>query len=106
MGHMTFEALAKSEGWDIERQHAELSASHYDMYKSAHGIRPRWLDYDSYSIADLVLMVECVSREAAEEYQRQLDDERGYSDADIMSMLACGAMNKATAIRWAKQANR
>ena len=39
--------------WESMSPKEQLAASHYDFYKSVYGIRPRWMDYDAMTVADL-----------------------------------------------------
>ena len=39
--------------WDSMSHKEQLAASHYDFYKSVYGIRPRWMNYDAMTVADL-----------------------------------------------------
>ena len=106
MKYPSFAELAKAQDWSTEEQHKRLVETHYDLYKVMHGVRPRWMDYSVLSVAELIVLVEELSAIGDEEVIRQVDTKRSYSDQDVEAMLSCGAPDKATAIRWVKQANR
>lgn len=48
-----------------------LEAEAWDAYKMAHGIRPRWMDFDSMSTAELEEFVDGCYREYHEECERE-----------------------------------
>lgn len=58
-------------GADVERQ--DLIAHHYDYYKSVHGIRPRWINYDALSNEEIQAMINRLGED--------LEDELDESDA-------------------------
>lgn len=54
-----------------EELHDALAEAHWDLYKEANGIRPRWVNYSAMSTAELeraVLSLQEEAREAAEEW--------------------------------------
>ena len=115
----SFAELALAQGWDEARQHHELAESHYDLYKEVNGVRPRWIDYNAMSVADLIKEIEQLSAESAAQCARDewdaAEDQwlaechaleiQGCLEADIQAMLANGAPDTDTAIRWAQQAH-
>jgi len=80
----------------------------YDEYKTAHGIRPRWIDFDSMTLVELQEMAQQVSDdcdaqaelEAAQEKAAAVKFEKLVSDT-----VAMGAGDRATAIRWLRDAD-
>jgi glutathione S-transferase len=116
MSYSSFEELAAAQGWSVEEQHAELSASYSDFHKEIYGCRPRRTD--EMSVADLVAALEQLSRDAESDwYQAEREAERAWLDechaletqgctpADVQAMLANGAPDQETATRWAQQAH-
>ena len=75
----------------------------YNVYKSVHGVKPRWMDLDSMTVekireelADLGQLL-IVSDDCPSSAEEQLRKTAEY-------MLAAGAPDWATAMRWARQA--
>ena len=98
MSYSSFEEMAIANGWNEQQQHAELAASHYDLYKEVEGYKPRWINYEDYTIAELVGMIEELSsRETVEECRKREHEE------NIQMMFTCGAADRHTAERWARQ---
>ena len=81
----------------------ELQAIHWEMYKDAHGWRPRHVDTTNWTENDYAL--EFMWLEAII-HQKELD--RAFSEgkaierfeARIANLMATGAQDRATAIRW------
>lgn len=79
----------------------------YDEYKTAHGIRPRWMNFDAMSIEELREEAQRVSDDCdAEEIRRNEAHARAAVrfEALLADMVAMGAGDRATAIRWLRQA--
>jgi hypothetical protein len=110
MGFSTFAALATAMNLTPAQQHQELVETFYNLYKSVNGIKPRWVNTDDMTVTELVNDIEALkvdAREEAEYEQHLIDQKRGYSEEDITYMtITCGAPDRHTAIRWAKQSNK
>jgi len=78
----------------------ELMQTLWDLFKDVHGVRPRSIDYDRWSVTDLEWEVAML--------QRQLEDdlrwEREQEDRAINACMDCGASDIATAMRWLEDA--
>jgi len=78
-----------------------------DGYKDAHGIRPRWLDYDAMSNEELNATADSVSRDVRESIEREKEDDAN-AIAEfktlIQETIAMGAGDKETAVRWLYEA--
>lgn len=68
----------------------------WDVYKETHGVRPRWINFSEMSDEEVSEMAKSILAEAREEQGRE---EREYEE-QIASMLAHGAPDRETAIRW------
>jgi hypothetical protein len=113
MSYASFGELAAANGWSVERQHEELVASHYDLYKEVNGVRPRWYNYDEMSVADLVKEIESLSSELALQCARDAwdSDETLTLNLDALAdqlqpFFDAGAPDQETAVRWLEQATR
>lgn len=78
----------------------------WDTYKAAHGFRPRFMDFDSMSDADLDALADDVTREAeaawAEEQSRQSTAWTEFKKR-VRNTIAMGAASRDDAIRWILQ---
>jgi 5-carboxymethyl-2-hydroxymuconate isomerase len=78
----------------------ELVQTLWDLFKEVHGVRPRGMGYEKYSVADL-------EHEVAH-LQRQLEAnirwEREQEDRAINTCMDAGASDIATAMRWLEDA--
>jgi len=74
-----------------------------DLYKSMHGIRPRWMDWDAYSDEELTaelkdLIAEGDRQFEAEELQARLED--AAFESELKLMLDKGARDRVQALAW------
>ena len=78
----------------------ELVQILWDLFKDVHGVRPRGMAYEQWSVADLEWEVAML--------QRQLEDdlrwEREQEDRAINACMEVGASDIATAMRWLEEA--
>jgi len=78
----------------------ELIQTLWDLFKDVHGVRPRGMAYEQWSVVDLEWEIAML--------QRQLEDdlrwEREQEDRAINSCMDCGAPDIATAMRWLEDA--
>lgn len=92
--------------WEQMSRKEQLAASHYDFYKSVHGIRPRWIDYDNCSEEELELMMDQLSAEndivMAQEAKLQAKAIDEF-ELRVATLKASGAKSREQAIDWIKQ---
>ena len=78
----------------------EMLQTLWDLFKDVHGVRPRGMGYEKYSVTDLEWEVAML--------QRSLEDdlrwEREQEDRAINACMDCGASDIATAMRWLEEA--
>lgn len=74
-----------------------------DHYKSAYGIRPRHIDFDSMSDQELLDAEALYYKEACEAWEeekaRMADSARRFEEL-LLGVIELGAANRATALRW------
>ena len=86
----------------------ELGATYWDFYKEVHGIRPRWVNHDEATVEWYRDALERLQREADvlwELEQVQEAEAIAKFEKSIDSLIAAGAGDRATAIRWIHEAN-
>jgi hypothetical protein len=81
----------------------ELHSIYWDMYKDAHGIRPRGIDTSAWTEAQFTEEFEYLDRVIQDnEQQRRLAEHEACHALEmrIQSLFACGAKDREMAIRW------
>jgi hypothetical protein len=73
--------------------HHMAAMTHYEVYRDIHGIKPRWIDYDSMTTEEIEEELDEMSNGAVREYE-----------AAIEAAIAAGAPDRETAIRWMGEA--
>lgn len=93
--------------WEEMTRKEQLAATHYDFYKDVHGVRPRWYNYEAMSEQDLEAELDSLSKQAevvfAEEKRVQEENVARF-EARVADLIACGAKDRETAIRWIHEA--
>ena len=78
----------------------ELVQTLWDLFKDVHGVRPRGMGYEKYSVTDLEWEVAMLQRQL----EADIRHEREMEDRAINACMACGASDIATAMRWLEDA--
>jgi len=78
----------------------ELVQILWDLFKDVHGVRPRGMGYEKYSVADLEHEIAHLQRSLEADIRHQRDME----DRAINACMDCGASDIATAMRWLEDA--
>jgi hypothetical protein len=92
--------------WDQLSRKDQLASMHYDFYKDVHGIRPRWMNYDAMSEADLEKELAQLEAESIVEDARRAEAEkRAIDDFEmrVAVLLVSGAKTREQAIDWIKE---
>jgi len=80
----------------------------WDEYKSAHGIRPRWVNFDAMSMDELRVLAQQVSDDCAgqEQHEREMFARNAAKFEKLVAdVVAMGARTRETAIRWLRSAD-
>ena len=78
----------------------ELVQILWDLFKDVHGVRPRGMAYEKYSITDLELEMDRLQRQLEADLRREREQE----NRAINACMAVGASDIATAMRWLEDA--
>ena len=84
----------------MQNRKDELVQTLWDLFKDVHGVRPRSMDYDRWSLTDLEFEVAMLQRSLEDE----LRWEREQEDRAINACMDAGASDIATAMRWLEDA--
>jgi len=94
--------------WEEMSDLEQAQCTYWDMYKDAHGIRPRSIDTSSWTLADFEKEFEYLGRVIQQEEADRRESEKGAArdfEARIGEMIALGAGNRETALRWIHEAD-
>ena len=85
----------------------ELQSIYWDMHKDAYGVRPRGINTTSWTetdfLAEFEILGEAIQRE--NELRRLAEHEAAHAfEMRVQSILACGAKDRAMALRWIHEA--
>lgn len=93
--------------WNDLPEVEKLAATYYDLYKDAHGIRPRWIYNERgeclYSEEEMKDMLDRLYDEAKEIWDREAEEEKARVEAfeeTIEKFLKVGAKDREEAIFW------
>ena len=93
--------------WEEMSDLEQAQCTYWDAYKDAYGVRPRGIDTSTWTLADFEM--EFASLGAViqrEETNRQLAQHEACHafEMRVLSVLACGAKDRAMALRWIHEA--
>jgi hypothetical protein len=94
-------------GFEEMTRAEELHSIFWDMYKDAHGFRPRGVDTSSWSEQDFENEFEYLSAViAANKKQRDREQTEAAEKFEkrMASLIECGARDRETALRWMHEA--
>jgi len=108
MMNTTEQTMEQFKTWEEMTVLEQMACTYWDMYKDAHGVRPRGIDTSSWTEEDFckefdylqqVIEQECKARREAEEVAVRRFEKR------IGDMIALGAGDRETALRWIHEAD-
>ena len=89
--------------WEEMTRQEQLASEHYDFYKAVHGIRPRWIKYDTLSEAELEVMLRELGEEMTIVEAREAEQHQAAIKAfelKVESLKSCGALTREQAVSW------
>lgn len=90
---------------DLERAQCQF----WDMYKDAHGVRPRGVDTSAWTLEDFDREFEYLAKVIdAEETQRLSDEAEAVKkfEQHVINTMCMGARDRETALRWIMDASQ
>jgi len=93
--------------WEEYTPLEQASMTYWDMYKDAHGIRPRGTDTSSWTLekfeSEMSYLQEVIERN---DLQRRVDEDAAIQafEARVAKIIALGATDRAMALRWIHEA--
>jgi len=93
--------------WEEYTPLEQAAATWWDMYKDAHGIRPRGTDTSDWSLAryraEMLYLQEVIERNEAQRRQDEAEAVVRF-EARVASIIELGAKDRAMALRWIHEA--
>jgi hypothetical protein len=93
--------------WDEYTPLEQAACTYWDMYKDAHGVRPRGIDTSSWTLADFEKEFECLGRVIERENTLRLEREATAQhefEMRMQDLLRSGAKTRDMALRWVHEA--
>jgi len=93
--------------WEEMTVLEQMQCQYWDMYKDAHGFRPRHVDTFHWTEADFEaefkILGDVIEREAVIRKESELKAEVDF-EMRVQSIISCGAKDRAMALRWIHEA--
>lgn len=99
--------MMELKSWDELSRKEQLEGIYWDMYKEAHGFRPRHIRLDLCTEAELEADLNRLQSIINDnEVQRKAAEEKAAHDFEmrVLSLLQTGAKDRAMALRWIHEA--
>ena len=100
--------MSEFTSWEQMSDLEQAQSIFWDMYKDAHGIRPRGIDTSTWTLADFQLefasLQEVIVREQA---NRQVAEKEAIAkfEQHVTNTICMGARDRETALRWIMDAS-
>ena len=93
--------------WEQMSDLEQAQSIFWDMYKDAHGVRPRGIDTSTWTLQDFQQEFKSlevvIKREAEQRYLAQHEAAHAFEQR-MLKILACGAKDREMAMRWIHEA--
>ena len=99
--------MSELKSWSELSPLEQAAGTFWDFYKEAYGVRPRWIDTTSWTLEDFDREFEVLARVCKENAELRDAAEAAAVvrfEARISDLIAIGAKNRTTAIRWIAEA--
>jgi hypothetical protein len=93
--------------WEEYSPLEQAAMTYWDMYKDAHGVRPRGIDTSSWTLADFEKEFEYLGRVIDQENTLRLEREEAAQhefEMRVADLLRSGAKDRQMALRWIHEA--
>ena len=99
--------MSELKSWSELSPLEQAAGTFWDFYKEAYGVRPRWIDTTNWTLEDFDREFEVLARVCKENAELRDAAEAASVvrfEARIVDLIAIGAKNRTTAIRWIAEA--
>ena len=93
--------------WEQMSDLEQAQCIYWDMYKDAHGVRPRGIDTSTWTLQDFqqeFASLEVVIKREAEQRRLAQHEAAHAFEQRMLKILACGAKDREMAMRWIHEA--
>jgi len=93
--------------WEEMTTLEQMACQYWDMYKDAHGVRPRGIDTSSWTEEDFLKEFEYLGKVIDREEELRKESEAAAVvrfEARVASIMEMGAKDRAMALRWIHEA--
>lgn len=100
--------MSEYKSWEQMTALEQAQCTYWDMYKDAHGVRPRGIDTSTWTLADFEREFEYLGRVIEEEETQRLADEAEAVkkfEQHVTNTICMGARDRKTALRWIMDAS-
>lgn len=94
--------------WEEMTVLEQMACQYWDMYKDAHGVRPRGINTSSWTEEDFIKEFDYLGKVLKEQAAARCEAEKGAVrdfEARIGEMINLGANDRKTALRWIHEAD-
>ena len=94
--------------WEEMTVLEQMACQYWDMYKDAHGVRPRGINTSSWTEEDFIKEFDYLGKVIEEQAAARREAEKGAVrdfEARIGEMINLGANDRETALRWIHEAD-
>jgi hypothetical protein len=99
--------MSELKSWEEMSELEQLACEYWDFYKEANGFRPRGIDTSSWTVEQFKAEFTELGRICSQNEAIRKEDEARAAvkfEARIAGLIASGASDRATAIRWVADA--
>ena len=99
--------MSEFKSWEEMSELEQLACEFWDFYKEAHGFRPRHVDTTEWTVEEFHSEFVELARVCKQNAEFRKEDEAAAAvrfEARIVTLMASGAGDRATAIRWVAEA--
>ena len=93
--------------WEEMTVLEQMQCQYWDMYKDAHGIRPRGIDTSAWTEADFMKEFNYLGRLITEQEEARVEAEHMASikfEQRVLDLMEMGADDRVVAVRWIHEA--
>ena len=95
--------MSEFQSWESMSKLEQLACEYWDFYKEANGFRPRHVDTTSWTVEQFQAAFDELGRICEQNEAFRVEDEARSAvrfEARVAGLIASGAGDRATAIRW------
>jgi hypothetical protein len=100
--------MSEFKSWEEMSELEQAQCQFWDMYKDAHGVRPRGIDTSTWTLEDFHTEFEYLGRVIEQEEAQRLTAEAEAVkkfEQHVINTICMGARDRETALKWIMQAS-